>query len=142
VADDWQYLTAVVYRTLGEIHKPTGAIAKKIARLDWTVLRDGQELSPEAAAALIDEITSGMGEDETARQLSLNYQVPGGCFYLQGPRKRDKPLCDENPLVFRLVSVLEEKAKERFARAHEPDWFAIRFWNPDPFHPSSADSPV
>lgn len=141
-ADDWQYLTAVVYRTLGEIHKPTGAIAKKIARLDWTVLRDGVELSPEQAGALIDEITSGMGEDETARQLSLNYQVPGDCYYLQEPKRYGKPVTDENPLVFRVVSVLDEKARERFDQAREDGRFAIRFYNPDPFSPSHADSPV
>lgn len=127
----WQMDAWRFWHKLGEVRFPTEHLARQLARLEWDVEVDGTQLPKDEAAALLEEVTFGLGTAEASRLGGLNLQVGGEGWWLE-----------ESPGTFAIYSVITPGLEKKVRDTRAAGRMALRFYFPDPVVTDHAESAV
>lgn len=125
-AQGWQERAWRLWRELGVLHYPTSFMAEQVARVDWDVEINGQQLEPDQAAKAVAAVTGTLGAGEASRRLALNLEVAGEVFYARA--------ADD----WHVWAATVPKRQEKLASAD----IVVRSILSDPVNPDDPDSPV
>lgn len=128
-ADVWK-----LWRTVGELHYSTSFVARQVGRLDWHVLLNDVEQSPDDSAALVRSVTGPDGPAVVTAAMALHAQVAGQYRY----RLADDPPPDGASVGWQVTT----PDTRRVAAGDSPWLVDVHTIRRDPADPTRADSPV